>query len=97
LVEMAVARSGDDAEAHWALGWTLLLGREHERAMAEARAAFFCDPNFALAHSFLGQVLYYFGRSAESLQPLATPFRLHPNNDQDPHLHYLAQGYFCLG
>jgi adenylate cyclase len=97
LAEMAVARNGDDAEAHWALGWTLLLGREHDRAMAAARAALLRDPNFALAHSLLGQVLYYSGRSAESLQPLATAFRLDPNNDQDPHLHYLAQGYFCLG
>jgi adenylate cyclase len=97
LAQMAVARDGDDAEAHWALGWTLLLGREHDRAMAEARAALRCDPNFALAHSLLGQVLYYSGRSAEALQPLGTAFRLDPNNEQDPHLHYLAQAYFCMG
>jgi adenylate cyclase len=97
LAQMAVARDGDDPEAHWALGWTLLLGRQHDRAMAEVRAALRYDPNFALAHSLLGQVLYYSGRSAEALHPLATAFRLDPNNDQDPHLHYLAQAYFCMG
>ncbi len=97
LAERAVARDGDDPEAHWALGWTLLLGRQHERAMAEVRTALRYDPNFALAHSLLGQVLYYSGRSVESLPPLATAFRLDPNNEQDPHLHYLAQAYFCMG
>jgi adenylate cyclase len=97
LAKMAVARDGDDPEAHWALGWALLLGRQHDRAMAEVRTALRCDPNFALAYSLLGQVLYYSGRAAESLQPLATAFRLDPNNEQDPHLHYLAQAYFCMG
>jgi adenylate cyclase len=42
-------------------------------------------------------VLYYSGRAAEALQPLATAFRLDPNNEQDPHLHYLAQAYVCMG
>jgi adenylate cyclase len=97
LAQMAVARDGDDPEAHWALGWTLLLGRQHDRAMAEVRTALLYDPNFALAYSLLGQVLYYSGRSGEALHPLATAFRLDPNNDQDPHLHYLAQAYFCMG
>jgi adenylate cyclase len=97
LAQMAVARDGDDPEAHWALGWTLLLGRQHDRAIAEVRTALRYDPNFALAHSLLGQVLYYSGRPAEALPPLATAFRLDPNNDQDPHLHYLAQAYFCMG
>jgi len=97
LAQRAVAQDGDDAEAHWALGWTLLLGRQHARAMVEARAALSCDPNFALAYSLLGQVHYYSGRAAQALQPLATAFRLDPNNEQDPHLHYLAQAYFCMG
>ena len=97
LAQMAVTRDGDDPEAHWALGWALLLGRQHDRAMAEVRTALRCDPNFALAHSLLGQVLYYSGRAAEALQPLATAFRLDPNNEQDPHLHYLAQAYVCMG
>jgi TolB-like protein/cytochrome c-type biogenesis protein CcmH/NrfG len=96
FAQMAVMRDGDDPEAHWALGWTLLLGRRHDRAMAAAQAALRCDPNFALAHSLLGQVLYYSGCPAEALQPLATAFRLDPENDQDPHLHYLAQAYFCM-
>lgn len=97
FAQMAVARDGDDPEAHWALGWTLLLGRQHDQAMAEVRMALRCDPNFALAHSLLGQVLYYSGRPAEALRPLATAFRLDPNNHEDPHLHYLAQAYFCMG
>ena len=97
LAQMAVARDDDDPEAHWVLGWVLLLGRQHDRAMAEVRTALRCDPNFALAHSLLGQVLYYSGRAAEALQPLATAFRLDPNNEQDPHLHYLALAYFGLG
>jgi TolB-like protein/cytochrome c-type biogenesis protein CcmH/NrfG len=97
LAHTAVARDGDDPEAHWALGWALLLARQHERAMAEVRTALRCDPNFALAHSLLGQVLYYSGRAAEALRPLATAFRLDPNNEQDPHLHYLAQAYVCMG
>jgi adenylate cyclase len=97
LAQMAVARAGDDPEAHWVLGWTHLLGRQYERAMTEVRTALRCDPNFALAYSLLGQVLYYSGRAAEALQPLATAFRLDPSNEQDPHLHYLAQAYVCTG
>jgi adenylate cyclase len=97
LAQIAVVRDSDDPEAHWVLGWTLLLGREHERAMAEARTALRCDPNFALAHSLLGQALYYSGRAAEALEPLANAFRLDPNNEQDPHLHYLAQAYVLMG
>jgi TolB-like protein/cytochrome c-type biogenesis protein CcmH/NrfG len=97
LAQTAVARDGDDPEARWALGWALLLGRQHNRAMAEVRRALRCDPNLALAHSLLGQVLYYSGRAAEALRPLATAFRLDPNNEQDPHLHFLAQAYFCMG
>jgi adenylate cyclase len=97
LARMAVARDGDDPEAHWVLGWTFLLGRQHERALAEVRTALRCDPNFARAYSLLGQVLYYSGRAAEALQPLATAFRLDPNNEEDPHLHYLAQAYVGIG
>jgi TolB-like protein len=68
LAQMAVARDGDDPEAHWALGWTLLLGRQHERAMAEVRTALRCDPNFALAHSLLGQVYSARSRHAPVLE-----------------------------
>jgi adenylate cyclase len=97
LARMAVARDGDDPEAHHVLGWTFLLGRQHERAMPEVRTALGCDPNFARAYSLLGQVFYYSGRAAEALQPLATAFRLDPNNEEDPHLHYLAQAYVSMG
>jgi adenylate cyclase len=92
LAQMAVARDGDNADAHWALGWTLLRRRQHDRAMAEARTALLCEPNLALAHGLLGQVLYYSGRSAEALHPLASALRLDPSNDQD--LHYFALAYF---
>jgi adenylate cyclase len=95
LAQMAVARDGDDADAHWALGWTLLQRRQHDRAMAEARTALLCEPNLALAHSLLGQVLYYSGRSAEALHPLTSALRLDPNDDQL--LHYLALAYFGVG
>ena len=95
LAQMAVARDDDAADAHWALGWTFLQRRQHDRAMAEARRALFCEPNLALAHGLLGQVLYYSGRSAEALHPLASALRLDPNNDQD--LHYLALAYFGVG
>jgi adenylate cyclase len=95
LAQMAVARDGDDADAHWALGWTLLQRRQHDRAMVEARTALLCEPNLALAHGLLGQVLYYSGRSAEALHPLASALRLDPNHDQS--LHYLALAYFGVG
>jgi adenylate cyclase len=97
FAQAAVKRDADDAEAHWALGWTHLLRRQHDRAMDEARKALRCDPSFGWAHSLLGQVLHYSGRSAEALQPLATALRLDPNNHQDPHLHYLAQAYVRMG
>src|SRR5262249_23743321 len=58
LAQMAVASDGDDAEAHWMLGWALLLRRQHDRAMAEARTALLCEPNLPLARSLLGQGLY---------------------------------------
>jgi len=95
--QTAVARDGEDAETHWALGWTLLLRREHDRAMAEARAALLCNPNSVLAHGLLGQVLHYSGHSAQALHPLATALYLDPYNEQNPNLHYLAQAYVCMG
>src|SRR5262245_36064920 len=61
---------------------------------AEARKALALDPNFAWAHSLLGQALFYTGHSEESIAPPRAAIRLDPNFDS--HLHYLAQAYFGL-
>jgi adenylate cyclase len=94
LAQRAVELDDDEPDAHVALG--LITMRQHDRAMAEARRALALDPNHAWAHSLLGQVLYYSGRSQDAIEPLQAAIRLDPN-EQDPFLHHLALAYCGVG
>jgi tetratricopeptide (TPR) repeat protein len=93
LARRAVELDDEEPEAHVVLG--LVMMREHDRAMAEARRALALDPNLAWAHSLLGQALHYSGRSDDAIEPLNIAIRLDPN--EDPFLHQLALAYFGLG
>jgi adenylate cyclase len=93
LAQQAVALDGSDATARVALGVARLWRREHEAAIAEAKASLVLDPNHAQGYFLLGWVLHYAGKQEEATQNLNQSIRL------DPHypgviLHVMAQAYF---
>jgi adenylate cyclase len=76
----AVAIDRDDPWARLALGFSHMLGRKHEDAVEELRAALDLNPNFALGHACLGLALAYGGNGAQALVPLDTAMRLSPRD-----------------
>ena len=64
--------------AHTALGTAHLMRREHDLAVAEARAAIGVQPGDADAHSYLGFYLHWAGRGEEAVESVRTAMRLNP-------------------
>ena len=64
--------------AHTALGTAHLMRREHDLAIAEARAAIRVQPGDADAHSYLGFYLHWAGRGEEAIESVRTAMRLNP-------------------
>jgi len=83
----AVAIDGNDPWARLALGFSHMLGREHEEAVEELRTALELNPNFALGHAFLGLTLAYGANGAEAVSYLETAMRLSP---RDPYFSTFA-------
>lgn len=64
--------------AHTALGTAHLMRREHDLAIAEARAAIRFQPGDADAHSYLGFYLHWAGPCEEAIESVRTAMRLNP-------------------
>ncbi len=64
--------------AHTPLGTAHLMRREHDLAIAEARAAIRVQPGDADAHSYLGFYLHWAGRGEEAIESVRTAMRLNP-------------------
>jgi TolB-like protein/Tfp pilus assembly protein PilF len=92
------AVSADAAEplGHYSLGIVRLWRKEFDPAIAAHEKAIALDPNFAPSYASLGLILHYTGRSAESLDLIATAMRLDPHYP-DLYLHFVGQAYFALG
>ena len=96
LARTAFGLDASDATARVALGVALLWRREHEAAIAEAKASLVLDPNHAPGYFLLGWALHYAGRQEEAIDNLKSSMRL------DPHypgvmLHFMAQAHFAMG
>jgi tetratricopeptide (TPR) repeat protein len=80
--QTAVRLDVDDPWAHLALGHVHRQRLELQDAVAELQNALALNPNFAFAHTHLGLVLCFLGRSEEALAELGTAERLSPRDFQ---------------
>jgi adenylate cyclase len=92
----AIALDDADATARFAMGVARLWRREHDGAIAEAKASLILDPNHAQGYFLLGWALHYSGEDLEAIDSFQRSMRL------DPYypgflLHTMAQAYFALG
>jgi adenylate cyclase len=92
----AMALDDGDATARFAMGVARLWRREHDAAIAEAKASLILDPNHAQGYFLLGWALHYAGEHLEAVESLQKSMRL------DPYypgflLHTMAQAFFALG
>ena len=71
-VRSALALDERDAWAHMTQGQVTLRMRRHGEAERALRRALELNPNFALAHAFLGLPLAHQGRTAKPLRALST-------------------------
>ncbi len=92
----AVALDGTDPAARVALSSAHLWRREHDAAIAEAKASVVLDPNYSLGHSLLGWAVHYAGRHEEAIECYNKAMRVDPHYP-GVYLHFLAQAYFMLG
>lgn len=89
LLERAIELDPGFADAHawlamshhfaWAY-WLDAPERHHSLALAAARRAVSLDPENAVAHAILGDVLIYDGKPDEGAAELATALRVNPNH-----------------
>ncbi|RWE57334.1 adenylate/guanylate cyclase domain-containing protein [Mesorhizobium sp.] len=89
LLERAIKLDSRFADAHawlamshhfaWAY-WLDAPERHHSLALAAARRAVSLDPENAVAHAILGDVLIYDGKPDEGAAELATTLRINPNH-----------------
>jgi tetratricopeptide (TPR) repeat protein len=95
VAQKAVRLDVDDAWAHLALGHVHRQRLELQDAVAEFRHALALNPNFAFAHTHLGLVLCFLGRSEEALVEIDTAERLSPRDFQAG-LNNIARAIACF-
>jgi TolB-like protein/DNA-binding SARP family transcriptional activator/Flp pilus assembly protein TadD len=74
----AVLLDVDDPWGHLALGFVHAQSRFTEEAIREYEKALALNPNFSLAHTYLGAALSHLGRTEEALTRIDTAERLGP-------------------
>ncbi|MCR0984416.1 tetratricopeptide repeat protein [Roseomonas populi] len=92
----AVALDPTEPWARMTLGLCLSEGRQHERAIAELRAALDLNPNFALGHTFLGWGLLRAGVFDEAVERTGQAVRMSPA-DSFSGLYTATHGLALLG
>jgi tetratricopeptide (TPR) repeat protein len=78
LAEHSVALDDSLAHPHIALGWLLVMNRDHDRAIEETERAVALEPGSGLAYTQLGGNLNYAGRYEEAIPVLKNALRLMP-------------------
>jgi tetratricopeptide (TPR) repeat protein len=67
------------SEAHAALGWIrMVYDRDHDAAETELRRAIALNPNYAVAHAYIGGYLTALGRFDEAIAERKAALRLDP-------------------
>ena len=98
MAERAARLNPNDEYAHWVLGVTMGVQREHDRAIAEFERALEINPNCSLAYGSFATVLNFAGYPERSVQNNEIALR---SNPRDPTIFYrftgLAISHFLLG
>jgi TolB-like protein/Tfp pilus assembly protein PilF len=76
--QKAVVLDGDDAWAHFAVGFVYIYSRRAEEAVVQFERALALNPNFAPACSAYAVALTYLGRGQEALLKMDASERLNP-------------------
>jgi tetratricopeptide (TPR) repeat protein len=80
--QRAIAIDDKEASAYYAIAFYYAHRGDIESAVAAARAAVDLNPNFALAHFRLGQILGFAGHLGASITAIDVGLRLSPNDPQ---------------
>jgi TolB-like protein/DNA-binding SARP family transcriptional activator len=80
--ETAIGLDPGDAHGYYARAAASIYLHDHGAALTDARRAVDINPNFALAHVRLGQVLVFSGDSREAIEPIERGLRLSPYDPQ---------------
>ena len=78
--ERALTLDGDDALAHFVVGWLHVMLGEHKAAISACTTAVALNPNLATAHYGLGGALAYSGRYEDGIVELDEAIRLSPRD-----------------
>ncbi len=78
LVQKALDLDESLPQAHYAMATILMVERQYEKAIDEAKSAVALSPNHANAHAMLARILHYAGRNEEALASIKKALRLDP-------------------
>ena len=97
LARKAVSLDETLPVAHAVLGWMhLWWERDHDKAIAEAELAVTLDPNDAVGHAWLAEILTLSGRPGDAFAPIQKALRLDPQSSTVPRW-TLAHAYYQSG
>ena len=82
VAETAIGLDPRDAYGYYARSAASIFLHDHDGALADARRAVEINPNFALAHVRLGQVLVFNGQPELAIEPIERGLRLSPFDPQ---------------
>ena len=98
--QMALTLDDQDAWAYFSLGGLRFWRGEYEEAIAEYRGAIELNPNFAIAHGFLGESLAWDCKPDAAIEAVDRAMRMSPHDPFNAvHLltagtaHFVAQRY----
>ncbi len=92
FADRAIAMNANEPMAHYAASVASVLGRNLERAQAEAETTLALSPNFALAHDSLGVISMLSGEPLQAIPHFERAMRLDPA--YSPQLvHFLGMAY----
>ncbi len=79
LALRGVALDDDLPQAHWSLGFTYLIAKQHQLAAQAAERAIAADPSYADAYGLLAWIQIYSGQPELALKSLQEALSLDPN------------------
>jgi adenylate cyclase len=80
LAHRAIQADSDDPWSHFAAGYTYMMSRDFDRAVAELTEAIGLNSSFAFAHVILGAVYGYGGKPEDGLHHVTLATRLSPRD-----------------
>jgi len=90
LHQKAIELDDSLALAHGALGYWLIIARQHDKAVAEAERAIALEPNSADVIQVYAMILMYVGKQREAIPLFEEAFRLNPKPPNSYLRHYAA-------